>query len=90
MMRRSSKAIGVAAAGLLAAAIITELRKPSDERTWEGSVAGIVPYDLRPPTVERLRQRVWAPDDERLLMPHFFGVGWTVNIGRLARRAGLA
>jgi hypothetical protein len=83
-MRRSRKLIGLAAAGMLAAAIVTELRQPSDERTWEGSVGGIVPYDLRPPTAERLRQRVWAPDDERLLVPHFFGVGWTINIGRPA------
>lgn len=81
--------IGLAAAGLLAAAVATELRKPAADRTWTGSVAGIVPYDLRPPTVERTWARLWDPDDERMLVPHFFGVGWTVNAGRIARRLGI-
>jgi Family of unknown function (DUF5808) len=48
-------------------------------------VGGVVPYDLRRPTVRRLASRVWSPDDPRLLMPHGFGVGWTVNVGRVAR-----
>jgi Family of unknown function (DUF5808) len=81
--------IGFAAAGLLAAAVATEFRKPTADRTWHGSVAGIVPYDLRPPTVERTWSRVWNPDDDRILTPHFFGVGWTVNVGRIARKLGV-
>ena len=89
-MSRSTKLIAWAAAGLLAAAVITELRKPAADRTWEGSVAGIVPYDLRPPTAERIWGRMWSPDNEQVIVPHAFGVGWTVNFGRLARRAGLA
>ncbi len=75
------------AVALLGAAIAQELRKPSNERTWTGTVAGVVPYDLRPPTVERVRSRIWAPDDPRIVMPHAFGVGWTVNLGRVARLA---
>ena len=43
---------------LWGAALLTELAKPAAERTWEGRIAGIVPYDLRRPTVARLRQRV--------------------------------
>lgn len=81
--------LSLAAAGLLAAAVVTELRKAPSERTWEGTIAGIVPYDLRPPTAERVWDRLWAPDYERVLVPQAFGVGWTVNVGRLARRAGL-
>jgi len=31
----------------------------------------------------RVRERMWAPDDPHLVMPQVFGVGWTVNLGRL-------
>ncbi len=88
-MRKSKVLISLAATGLLAAAIITELRKPPRKRTWHGSVAGVVPYDLRPPTIERARRRLWNPDDRRILQPHVFGVGWTINAGRVARKLGV-
>lgn len=88
--KKTKVLVGTAAAGLLAAAVATELNKPAADRTWEGSVAGIVPYDLRPPTIERARSRLWNPDDERILAPHVFGVGWTLNVGRVARKLGLA
>jgi hypothetical protein len=39
----------------------------------------------------RVRQRLWSPQ-EPLVQPRVFGVGWTVNVGRLGaavqRRAG--
>lgn len=76
-------------AGLLVAAVVKELRLPADQRTWNGTVAGFVPYDLRRPTVARFKERVWNPGSERLIGPHVFGVGWSPNIGRivaLARR----
>lgn len=82
--------VTLAGVGLLSAAVVTELRKPADKRTWEGSVGGVVPYDLRPPSVERVRRRMWAPEDPAIFTPHVFGVGWSVNIGRIARRLGLA
>jgi hypothetical protein len=69
--------------GLVVAAVVKELRTPSEERTWHGVVAGFVPYDLRVPTITRLRERVWAPEEEHLLNPHPFGVGWTLNVGRV-------
>ena len=72
--------------GLVMAAVIKELRTPSEERTWHGVVAGFVPYDFRVPTVARLRERIWAPEDEHLLTPHPFGVGWTLNAGRVVSR----
>jgi len=71
--------------GLLAAAITDALR---NERT-QGELFGFVPYDFRAPTVERLRARMWNPELDRLLTPHTFGVGWTVNLGRVARLAHL-
>lgn len=69
--------------GLAVAAVIKELRTPAGERTWHGVVAGFVPYDFRIPTLERFRERVWNPEGEHLISPHVFGVGWTVNIGKL-------
>lgn len=72
--------------GLLVAAIVTELRRPAGQRTWHGKVAGVVPYDLRMPNPRRIREAVWNPANQRLIVPHAFGVGWTVNAGYLTRR----
>jgi hypothetical protein len=73
--------------GVGGAAVVQELRKPAEERTWTGTLGGTIPYDLRPPTAERLRAKLWAPDDPRIFMPHVFGVGWSVNVGRLVHLA---
>ena len=83
--RPGGKPVGAAALVLTGWALLQELAKPRAERTWTGTVAGVVPYDFRRPTLERFRQRVWAPDNPRLIVPHVFGVGWTVNLGRLVR-----
>jgi hypothetical protein len=64
---------------LVVLAIRDQLRLPPEERTWHGSVAGIVPYDFRLPTVERLRATFWNKDTSRILVPQAFGVGWTIN-----------
>ena len=64
-------------------AVVRELHTPRELRTWHGRVAGFVPYDFRLPTVARVRERLWNPRDSRLLMPSVFGVGWTLNAGRL-------
>jgi hypothetical protein len=83
-MRRSNRWIVVVAA-LVGAAVIQELRMPPEERQWHGLVAGVVPYDLRPPTVDRFRQTWWNPSDERIFTPRDFGVGWGVNLPSLGR-----
>jgi len=76
--------IAAAAAGALAgAAVAKELDKPNDERDWHGEIAG-VPYDLRTPTVDKLRRAVWDPDNPNVVGPPPFGVGWSVNLARLA------
>jgi hypothetical protein len=67
---------------LIGIAVAIELRKPPEERTWHGSIAGGIPYDLRPPTLARVRERLWNPSDRRVVVPTVFGVGWTVNLGR--------
>ena len=50
-----------------------------------GSALG-VPYDFRLPTVERLKQTYWNPEDRRVVVPKAFGVGFDVNFGALVRR----
>ena len=79
--------VKLVAFGLVVAAVIDQLRRDPEERTWEGSVAGVVPYDFRMPTLERARSRWWNTDDDRLFVPQVFGVGWTINFARLARLA---
>jgi hypothetical protein len=68
-------------------AVVQELIKPSDERTWNGKVAAFVPYDFRMPTVERIRNTYWNLDGP-LLSGKVLGVGWTPNFGVLARFIG--
>jgi hypothetical protein len=67
---------------LVAAAVATELSKPAAERTWEGKVGGVVPYDFRPPTWERIREAYWNPQSDHLFSERVFGVGWAVNLYR--------
>jgi hypothetical protein len=71
-----------AAFAVAAAAVAEQLRRPAEDRTWEGTVGGIVPYDFRMPTIERARSRWWNPDEPRLFVPQVFGVGWTINAAR--------
>ena len=54
-----------------------------------GELFGIIPYDFRIPDVERARRKTWDPQSARILTPTTFGVGWSVNLGRLARIAGI-
>ena len=69
--------------GLAVAAAVKEVRRDPAERTWNGVVAGFVPYDFRMPTLDRVRQRMWNPEDEHWVGPRVFGVGWTMNWGRV-------
>ena len=83
-MKSFSQLMRWLAVGLLAAAIMQELRKPAAERTWQGQVAGLVPYDLRWPAVDRVRAALWTPDNPDLFVPTPFGVGWSINLAALA------
>jgi len=71
-----------AALALTAAAVVKELSQPAASRTWNGRLL-TVPYDFRIPTADRVRERMWAPDDPHLLTSQVFGLGWTLNLGRL-------
>ncbi len=71
---------------LVATAIYQELSKPPAKRGWHGKIADFVPYDFRLPTTARVRDRLWNPDDPRILTEHVFGVGWAVNFHALLRK----
>ena len=45
-----------------------------------------VPYDFRLPTIQRVRERFWNPDDPRIFTPHVFGVGWSLNVYQIVKR----
>lgn len=79
------KLIKWTAIALLVAAVAEELRKPREQRMWVGRVANVVPYDLRVPTPARIMSRMWNPSEERLIVETPFGVGWSVNLARLAK-----
>ncbi len=70
---------------LIVAAIVDQMRRPADERTWTGNVL-VFPYDFRMPTMNRIMERFWNPDDERLFTPHVFGVGWSINLYQVVKR----
>lgn len=79
-VRRVRRLVRLAVIGLVVAAVATELAKPAEERTWEGQVLGLVPYDFRPPTWQRIRDAYWNPHSERLFSDRVFGVGWAINL----------
>ena len=68
--------IGIAV--LMGLAIREQLKMPPEERTWHGTLYGI-PYDFRRPTITRLRESFWNKDTTRVLVPHAFGMGWSIN-----------
>jgi hypothetical protein len=83
MFKRRKPIVFLLTLGLVAVAVMDQLRRPDYERTWEGRIFGIIPYDFRIPTPERIKSAWWNPDDPRLFTSRAFGIGWDVNIPRL-------
>src|SRR5579872_1671988 len=81
-LRRMRRLVRLVTVGLVAAAVATELSKPQAERTWEGRVFGVVPYDFRMPTWQRIKDAYWNPSSDSLFSDRVFGVGWAVNLYR--------
>ena len=81
-LRGTRRLIRAAVVALVVAAVVTELRKPEEERTWHGRVGGVVPYDFRPPTWDKIRNAYWNPHSDELFSDRVFGVGWAVNLHR--------
>lgn len=75
--------------GAVAGALYTELRKAPDQRTWNGKLLGVVPYDFRLPTIENLRAAYWNPRSPKIFSARPLGVGWAINIPTLLRRLGV-
>lgn len=77
--------------GLLtvAAALTNEFRKPAAERHWHDRLLGVLPYDFRQPSWERVLHMVWDVQSNQIVVPQVFGIGWTINVGGLLRRVGL-
>jgi hypothetical protein len=71
------------------ALVAAALADAAVHRRRHGKLLGVVPYDFRTPSLDRFGGRLWNPEGP-LLPPSLFGVGWTLNVGRLARLAGLA
>src|SRR5437660_9726734 len=81
-LRRIRRFVRFVTFGLVVAAVATELAKPAPDRTWQGRVFGLVPYDFRPPTWSRIRDAYWNHQSEKLFSDRVFGVGWAVNLYR--------
>lgn len=77
------KLVTLVAMALTVAAVVKELRTPAEERTWHGTVASVVPYEFRMPTLARFRERLWNPESEHYVGPRVFGVGWSLNVGKV-------
>ncbi|GCE13412.1 DUF5808 domain-containing protein [Tengunoibacter tsumagoiensis] len=79
--RRSTVNVAITTffATLATVAIVEQLKRPEEERTWQGEVIGI-PYDFRPPTPERLKAAFWNADSDKIFTPHVFGIGWSINL----------
>jgi uncharacterized membrane protein len=80
--KRFVRTLWIAIAG---AAVVDAIR----HHRMHGELVGFIPYDFRMPTLERAKERTWNPRSSRILTPTTFGVGWSVNLGRLARLAHL-
>lgn len=78
VVRTLNTAIGISMAALAGAAIMDQLRRPREERTWQGQIAGM-PYDFRPPTLAKIRNTFWNKETSRIFVPRAFGIGWDIN-----------
>jgi hypothetical protein len=49
-----------------------------------------VPFEFRVPNGQRLRERWWNSEDDRIFTPHVFGVGWSLNVYQVLSRLGIS
>ncbi|MBM2811801.1 MAG: hypothetical protein HW416_2560 [Chloroflexi bacterium] len=72
--------------GLVTWALVRELATPSEKRQWHGQLGGLIPYDFRLPTVDRMVNAYCDPESDRVFTDMPFGVGWGINVAGLVRR----
>ena len=70
---------------LVGLAVAEQLRLPPAQRTWQGYLGSVVPYDFRMPSVEKIVRSMWDPENDQIVKDKSFGVGWDVNLAALAR-----
>ena len=87
-MRKRDRTLAVAGIALAIIALLDQLGRRPEDRDWNGRALG-VPYDFRMPTIDRFLHRNWNEVDERIIVPVAFGMGWTINLYQLKRRAQL-
>ncbi len=68
-----------AGAVLLGAAVAEELLKPKEQRTWQGHILDLIPYDLRIATPEGFRAAKQDPTQAQLVL------GYRLDLGRAAK-----
>jgi len=67
------------AAALLGAAVAEELMKPPEQRTWEGRILDLIPYDLRLATPEGFRAAKENPAEAHITL------GYRLDLGAAAK-----
>ncbi len=78
--------IRVLAMAAVAGAVYQELKQPPEQRTWHGTLMGVVPYDFRLPTPAKVVNAWWNPRSSRVVGDPVFGVGWSLNLAALTQR----
>ena len=73
---------------VLAMVLLLRLLERRGVMKSRGVLLGI-PYDLRTPTMGRVKERFWNPADPRMLTPKVFGWGYSVNIPAVLLRMGI-
>lgn len=48
-----------------------------------------IPYDFHLPTPEKIKSKLWNTEDENILQPHVFGIGWSVNLAAVCKKLGI-
>jgi hypothetical protein len=81
-LRGIRRLVRLTAVALVVGAVATELAKPEEERNWHGRVLGVVPYDFRAPSWDKIRDAYWNSSSDRLFSDRVFGVGWAINLHR--------
>ncbi|MEA2644739.1 MAG: hypothetical protein QOG08_1765, partial [Chloroflexota bacterium] len=81
-LRGIRRLVRLSAVVLVVGAVATELAKPEEERNWHGRVLGVVPYDFRVPSWDKIRDAYWNPSSDSLFSDRVFGVGWAINLYR--------
>jgi hypothetical protein len=83
LVKRLNTIISVVLFASFVAAVLEQLRRPPELRTWHGRVFDVIPYDFRPPTIERLTEAYWNPKSSTILTDRPLGIGWGVNVAAL-------